>query len=88
MMDWTKVKLPEQKRPKRFQAGELSELDHAKILVISQLLKKSVSSIVQTALYTYINRNWAEHEQRLIAEATRDGVTPEEKFCQLMQQDE
>ena len=37
----------------------------------------------QTAVYTYVLRNWSEDEQRLIVEANRLGITPEELFVKL-----
>ncbi len=87
VMDWSKVELPEVK-PTRFQCGELSRLDHWKMVVASKLLKKSIASMIQTAVYTYLSRNWEEHEKRLMAEATAQGTTPEEMFQKLIKDDE
>jgi len=85
-MDWSKINLPE-KKPLRFQCGELSTLDHWKLTVASRLLKKSAASMIQTAIYTYLSRNWEEHENRLIVEANRLGITPEEMFVRLTEED-
>jgi len=85
-MDWSKINLPE-KKPLRFQCGELSTLDHWKLTIASRLLKKSVASMIQTAVYTYLSRNWEEHENRLIVEANRLGITPEEMFVRLTEED-
>jgi hypothetical protein len=82
-MDWEKIELPDIK-PTRFQCGELATLDHWKLVVASKLIKKSVASMIQTAVYTYLQRNWEEHEKRLIVEATRAGITPEEMFTRLI----
>ncbi|HEY9695903.1 MAG TPA: hypothetical protein V6D10_01340 [Trichocoleus sp.] len=86
-MDWSKVDLPEVK-PTRFQCGELSRLDHWKIVVVSKLLKKSNAAMVQTAVYTYLSQHWEEHEKRLIAEAAAQGITAEEMFQKLIKDDE
>lgn len=83
-MDWSKIELPEAK-PARFQCGELSRLDHWKVVVASKLVKKSYASTVQTAVYTYLARNWDEHEKRLIVEAAAAGISPEEMFLRLIQ---
>jgi hypothetical protein len=82
-MDWTKVQLPKTKTPKRFQSGELADLDHWKLIVAAKLLRKSVAATIQTAVYTYLQRNWAEHEARLEVEAQTRGMTPEELFMEL-----
>lgn len=86
MMDWSKVDLPDVK-PTRFQCGELSRLDHWKMVVASKLLKKSIAAMIQTAVYTYLAKNWEEHEKRLIVEAAREGITPEEMFVKLLSEE-
>ena len=55
-MDWKQVNLPELKSTK-LQVQQLGELDYAKILVITALIKKSQSQVGQTAVYTYLGRN-------------------------------
>ena len=85
-MDWSKINLPE-KKPLRFQCGELSTLDHWKLSIASRLLKKSVASMIQTAVYIYLSTSWEEHENRLIVEANRLGITPEEMFVRLTEED-
>ncbi|MBW4523413.1 MAG: hypothetical protein KME16_27555 [Scytolyngbya sp. HA4215-MV1] len=85
-MDWSKVDLPAPKNP-RPQCGELGDLDYWKMVVASKLIKKSIAAMIQTAVYTYLSRNWEEHEKRLQIEATREGVTPEEMFMKLSSED-
>ena len=82
-MDWTKVILEKSPKSARPKMGELSKLDYAKIKVISRLIKKSIAAIIQTAVLTYLSRNWEEHEKRLIVEANATGKTPEELFVEL-----
>ena len=87
-MDWTKVNLPTPKNP-RPQVGELGDLDYWKLVVASKLVRKSIAAMLQTAVYTYLSRNWEEHEKRLQVEANKEGITPEEMFTKLAsQQDE
>lgn len=81
-MDWSKIKLPSPKNP-RPQVGELSDLDYWKLVVASKLLRKSIAAMLQTAIYTYLSRNWEEHEKRLQIEANKEGLTPEEMFVKL-----
>lgn len=83
VMDWSKLRLPTPKTP-RPQVGELSTLDYWKIVVASKLIKKSVAAMLQTAVYTYLSRSWEEHEKRLLIEATKEGLTPEEMFMRLV----
>lgn len=81
-MDWEKVTLPTPKNA-RPQTGELGTLDYWKLVVASKLVKKSMAAMLQTAAYTYLARNWDEHEKRLIVEAQSKGKTPEEYFMEL-----
>lgn len=85
-MDWNKLKLPAPKNP-RPQVGELGTLDYWKLVVVSKLIKKSLAAILQTAVYTYISRTWDEHEKRLIVEATKEGLTPEDMFMRLVNEE-
>jgi len=85
-VNWSKVVLPKPKNA-RPQVGELSDLDYWKLVVASKLVKKSLAAMLQTAVYTYCSRNWEEHEKRLILEANKEGITPEEMFVKLAQQD-
>ncbi|MEO0986875.1 MAG: hypothetical protein AAFY20_15165 [Cyanobacteria bacterium J06639_14] len=82
-MDWSKVKLPKG-RTTKIQASELAELDHAKLYVASKLIKKSISAILQTAVYTYLSRNWLAHEERLQAKAAQMGLDPEDLFSKIV----
>ncbi|HEY9737567.1 MAG TPA: hypothetical protein V6D06_14835 [Trichocoleus sp.] len=79
--DWSKVTLP---KPSRTQArppvGELSDLDWAKLFVASKLIHKSVASVLQTAVVTYLNRNWGNHLERLHIIANREKISIEEAF--------
>lgn len=81
-MDWSKVRLPEGKAT-RVQASEVAELDFSKLYVASKLIKKSMSAMLQTAVYTYIGRCWPAHEERLIAKAAQLGLEPEELFSKI-----
>ena len=84
-MDWSKVRFPKDFATKRLQAGELSTLDHAKILVHSSLTRRSVSEVVKTAIFTFIRRNWEDSMmERLRAEASRQEIEPEELFSQIL----
>lgn len=88
-MDWSKIKVPEPTRGvTRPTSGALSTLDAFKLVVISKLINKSVAAIIQTAILTYLNRNWEDHETRLLVEANRLGLTPEELFNRLAQGEE
>lgn len=85
-LDFSKIDIPESKTP-RLYSSPLSQLDYAKILVISKLIKKSQSAIAQTAILTYLNRNWEKHLKRLCVEAKQKGITPEEYFEELLKSD-
>ena len=85
-MDWDKVEISKDQfseRQRKPATGQLATLDYAKLLVISKLIGKPINAIIQTAIYTYLSRNWAEHETRLAVEARSKGLTPEEYFNQL-----
>jgi len=79
--------IPKDIKSTRLQSSEVATLDYCKLVVASKLLKKSVAAVLQTALYTYLAKNWEEHEKRLVAEATRLGVEPEELFVLLLTQE-
>jgi hypothetical protein len=85
-MDWNKVTLPSPKNP-RPQVGELSDLDYWKLVVASKLIRKSIAAMLQTAVLTYLARNWEEHEKRLTVEANKEGITSEEMFVKIAQED-
>lgn len=85
-MDWSKVTISTPRNP-RPQVGELGLLDYWKLVVASKLLRKSIAAVLQTAVYTYVGRTWEDHEQRLIVEAQARGITPEELFMALTQED-
>lgn len=84
-MDWSKVKLPKPKNP-RPQVGELSDLDYWRLAVAAKLMKKSIASSLQTAVTTYVRRNWDEHEALLQIEAAQQGITAEEMFVRLAEE--
>jgi len=85
-MDISKIVLPENLPTKDIKASELAPLDVAKLRVASRLLKKSIGAVVQTAIYTYVRKCWADHEDLLIAEANQQGITPEEMFSRLLEE--
>jgi len=81
-MDWDKVDLSGVKaaNPK---TGRLSPLDFAKLTVAGKLIRKSAAACIQTAILTYLQRNWEEHERRLSFEAKERGMSPEDLFSGL-----
>ena len=83
-MEWDKVKLPPIEDTK-IHIQKLAKLDYAKVLVICELTGKSLSQAGQTAFYTFLQRTWVQHEERLIFEAAQEGVSPEEIFMQLLE---
>ena len=85
-MDWDKVDLQPESDRKSVRA-DLSLLDYVKLRVVSKLLRKSIQSTVQTAIYTYLQRNWKDYEDRLTVEAKTLGLTPEEYFSELAKPD-
>ena len=85
-LDLNKVNIPEYQKP-RIYTAELAQLDFAKLKVMGKLKKKSQGALAQTALYTYINKVWPEDYKRLCVEAKQKGITPEEHFEQLLNDD-
>jgi len=87
-MDYSKIDIPKydlnQTKPR---IGALSQLDAAKIRVASRLINKSIASVLQTAVLTYLSRTWEEHEKRLTVEAKQQGKTPEELFNELSREE-
>jgi hypothetical protein len=86
LMDWNKLNLPDPRNP-RPQVGELGTLDYWKLVVVGKLIKKSLAANLQTAVYTYISRTWEEHEKRLIVEANKAGISTEEMFMRLVEEE-
>ena len=82
-IDWGKLKLPKLTST-RLQATEIADLDYHKIKLASKVLKKSMSSILQTAVYTYLGKNWKEHEDRLIIKAVELNMSIEELAEKLL----
>lgn len=83
-MDWEQIEVTEYSdRQRKPLSGQLALLDYAKLMVISKLIGKPLANIIQTAIYTYIQRTWSEHEVRLTVEARSKGLSPEEYFNQL-----
>ncbi|MBD2261397.1 hypothetical protein [Pseudanabaena sp. FACHB-2040] len=86
--DWSKVTLP---RPSKAQSrpsiGELSDLDWAKLMVVSKLIHKSIASVLQTAVITYLNRNWHNHLERLHIVANRENISIEEAFEKIVKEE-
>ncbi|PSN12325.1 hypothetical protein C7271_23660 [filamentous cyanobacterium CCP5] len=85
-MDWKSMELPKPKNP-RPQVGELGLYDYWRLVVASKLVKKSVAAILQTAVITYLERNWEKHETRLTLEANEQGISPEEMFLRYVNDD-
>jgi hypothetical protein len=78
-MDWEKIDLPDPKE-RSPKSGKLSNLDYYKLLVASRIIRKSIMATIQTAILTYLGRNWSDHEDRLKLEAKQRGMTPEQLF--------
>lgn len=85
-LDFSKVRLPDFPKT-RVDIGSLPDLIYAKFRVAAKLNKKSLMQNGQTAIITYVRRNWPEHFKELQVEATRRGITPEECFIQLLEED-
>ena len=83
--DWSKVSIPKpSKTQARPQSGEVSDLDWAKLMVTGELIKKSSAQIMQTALLTYLNRNWPKHLERLHVVANRENIAIEQAFERIL----
>lgn len=82
-LDYSKIQIDPVKQP-RIYTADLGQLDFAKLRAISKLINKSGASIAQTALYTYLARNWPEHYNRLLIEAKQHNLSPEEYFEKLV----
>ncbi|GET44610.1 hypothetical protein [Microseira wollei] len=85
-LDYTKIQLPNFPNT-RIQTAPLSTLDYAKFKVGCKLKNRSIGGNGQQAMTDHILRWWYEDEQRLIVEANRLGITPEELFNQLVKED-
>jgi hypothetical protein len=85
-LDYNQINIPEYQKP-RIYTAELGQLDFAKLKVMGKLKKKSQGAIAQTALYTYICKNWPDDFKRLCVEAKQKGISPEEYFEQLLNDD-
>lgn len=85
-MEWCQLKLPDPGST-RIQAGALSRLDYYKLRVITKLIGKSAAAVYQTAILTYLDRNWSKHEERLTVEATSQGISIEELFTKLAEEE-
>ena len=77
-MSWVEVDVSKVKTA--FKTADIGALDAAKLRVMASLLKKTLSATVQTAIYTYIARNWEESLQRLEVESKLLGISPETLF--------
>lgn len=85
-IDWKVVseKLPAEKNPARFQAGELSGLYHWRLVAASKFLNKSVAAIIQTAIITYLDRQESKHALQIRVEAELLGISPEEYIVKIV----
>ena len=83
--DWSKVSIPKPSRTQsRPQSGELSDLDWAKLVVSTALIHKSQAAVLQTAVLTYLDRNWPKHLERLHVLAQGEGISIEEAFEKIV----
>ncbi|MFB2983538.1 hypothetical protein [Microseira sp. BLCC-F43] len=85
-LDYTKINLPNFPNT-RIQTAPLSTLDYAKFKVGCKLKNRSIGGNGQQAMTDHVLRSWHEDEQRLIVEANRLRITPEELFNQLVRED-
>lgn len=81
-LDYSQLQLPDYQNT-RVNSAPLSPLDFAKFKVGCKLKRRSMSSNAQQALTAYVLRWWADDEQRLVVEANRLGISPEELFNRL-----
>ncbi|NET05596.1 MAG: hypothetical protein F6K16_12995 [Symploca sp. SIO2B6] len=85
-LDFSKINVPAYSNT-RIQTAPLGNLDYAKFKVGTKLKKRTLSGNSQQAMTAYTLRWWPDDEQRLIVEANRLGITPEELFNQLASED-
>lgn len=85
-LNYLEIKIPNYKVT-RINSAPLSSLDFARFKVGCKLKRRSLSSNAQSALTMYILRCWEEDEKRLIVEANRLEITPEELFNRLANDD-
>lgn len=81
-IDWSKVKLPVEAR-KVNQSGTLAAKDFAMLSVVAKLLGKGMSAVMQTAIIIYLRRNREEHIKLLDFVASREGLSREEAFVKI-----
>ena len=85
-MDWDQIDLPEVKNT-RIQCASLPELEFFKIQVSAAMSKRSAAEIMKTAGLTYLSRNWETTEARLITKARQLGISKEELFNRIINEE-
>jgi hypothetical protein len=85
-LDYKKIVVPNYSNT-RIQTAPLNGLDYAKFKVGTKLKNRSLAQNGQQAMTAYTLRWWPEDEQRLVVEANRLGITPEELFNRLAAED-
>lgn len=84
-MDWEKIDIPPISDPASMpKSGKLSPLDYWKLFLASVAIRKSIAQVLQTAVLTYLDRNWEKHEERLEIEARHQNMTLEEYIQKLI----
>lgn len=81
-LDYLKIHIPTD--VSRVTIGGLNTQALAWLNVAGYLLKKSLSQMCQTAVYTYLARNRQAHLRMLMTEAEQRGLSPEETFEQIV----
>ena len=81
-LDWSGIDLP-QGNGRIPQSGLINGKDLVQFRVICKLLGKTGAQVVQTAVITYLRRNWKEHLKMLDFVAAREGLSREEALKQI-----
>jgi hypothetical protein len=81
-LNWGEVGL-EGENQRINQSALISAKDHAQLKVASLLQGKSIAQTVQTAVITYLRRNWKEHLKLLDVVSAREGISREEAFIKV-----
>lgn len=82
-LDYSNLKLPPV-RDTRVFSGKLSDLDYAKLKVMSKLNNEGLAGFSKTALSDYVSNNWENYLNELRVKATQENLTAEEYFTKLL----
>ena len=81
-LDYSKIDIPTEVTRMSISGVNLQAL--AWLNVSGYLLKKSLSQMAQTALYTYLARNRQSHLRMLVTEAKQRGKSIEQTFQEIV----